>query len=124
MPKRKKRLMQLYFPKFEPHELLKQYIKKNPKVIGLHGVKKVEEEILCYLHKRFPVCQPDIIFTLEDNQKVIVEVKSGNREADLARLVEQLRAGYNFFKENKNEGCICIGVYRDNHGKIYQLLGI
>lgn len=122
--RRKKRLMQLFFPECEPHELLKQYIKENPRVIGLYNVRKVEEEVLCYLQKRFPICQPDLVFTLKDDQKVLVEVKSTDREADLARLVEQLHKGYYFFKNYRNKECMCIGVYRGGDGNIYQLLGI
>ena len=96
----------------DAHEELKKRVKENPALIGLENIVGVEEEVPCYDENGNLVCQPDLIFELE-NGKVIVEVKSSNRKRTLAKLDEQLRRGYNYFKK-QGEFYDCIGVYLKN----------
>ncbi|MCK4589714.1 MAG: hypothetical protein KAT77_04665 [Nanoarchaeota archaeon] len=96
----------------DKHESLKKRIKENPGLIGLENILGVEEEVPCYNEDGNLVCQPDLIFELE-NGKVLVEVKSSNHRRALAKLDEQLRRGYNYFKK-QGEFYDCIGVYLEN----------
>ena len=66
----------------DKHEELKKRIKENPELIGLENILGVEEEVPCYGKDGNLVCQPDLIFELEDG-KVLVEVKSSNRKRAL-----------------------------------------
>ena len=94
------------------HEELKKRIKDNPELIGLEGIVGVEEEVPCHDEKGNLVCQPDLVFELADG-KVLVEVKTSSHKRALAKLEDQLKRGYNYFKK-QGEFYDCIGVYLDN----------
>lgn len=96
----------------DKHEELKKRVKENPGLIGLENIVSVEEEVPCYDKNGNMVCQPDLIFELEDG-KVLVEVKSSSHKRTLAKLDDQLRRGYNYFKK-QGELYGCIGVYLEN----------
>ena len=103
----------------DAHEELKKRIKENPDLIGLEEILGVEEEVPCYDEKGNLVCQPDLIFELEDG-KVLVEVKSSSHRRALAKLKNQLERGYQYFKK-LGELYECIGVYLENNEiKYYQ----
>jgi len=95
------------------HENLKKRIKKNPELIGLENIVGVEEEVPCYDEDGNMVCQPDLVFELADS-KVLVEIKSSSHKRALAKLKDQLRRGYNYFKK-QGELYECIGVYLENN---------
>lgn len=97
----------------DKHEKLKKRIKENPELIGLENIVGVEEEVPCYDKNGNLVCQPDLIFELEDG-KVLVEVKTSSHKRTLAKLDDQLSRGYNYFKR-LGEFYECVGVYLVNN---------
>ncbi len=96
----------------DKHEELKKRVKNNPELIGLENILGVEEEVPCYGKNGNLVCRPDLIFEHE-NGKVLVEVKSSGHRRALAKLDEQLRRGYDYFRK-QGEFYECIGVYMEN----------
>ncbi|MBW2973722.1 hypothetical protein KY346_04980 [Candidatus Woesearchaeota archaeon] len=100
------------------HDLLKNRIREDPGIIGLEGVVASEEELPCYDENGQLVCCPDLAFELENNDLVLVEVKSSSHKRALQKLTKQLETGYRYFRDYCKKKARCIGVYLEKSGKI------
>lgn len=100
------------------HEKIKKEIKSNPGLLGLSKIIDVKEEVPCIGNDGNTVREPDLIFYLENGQKVLVEIKSTDNPNTLKSLEEQLHGGYWYFKDYHNEEYHCIGAYRDKKGNL------
>jgi hypothetical protein len=100
------------------HDLLKDRIRENPGIIGLEGVLVSEEELPCYNENGRLVCCPDIAFELENDEFVLVEVKSSSHKRALQKLSKQLETAYRYFRDYCAKKARCIGVYQEKSGKI------
>lgn len=97
------------------HNKLVHNIKKHPCKIGLEDILTVSSEVEYYKDGELKGA-PDLVFYLNDNSYVLVEVKSSNSEECLQKMYAQVKRAYDFFYENVSENVRSIGVYVTDSG--------